>query len=622
MPTGLDCAASLGVGFFIMTGEESNGLLLVLGAILILMTAWRQYGAGDTVGSQGLEFLSADDDLKTVRMVSVATASENARGRFFYITGFLMLYITVVMVPQIGEAFVAIGRQDVSGGANAEINSWLSTNEAFLSRPVGFLFAVSVALGATAPAFAPIESRLRSLAYFLAGVPRNMYRVRRELEAFDYESIKNVPEETLTLSKAFENGHTKQAVANNATIQAISNALLCVDLLQRPIIGVHSYEFEHYFEDDKPKRRVEDLRARYARLRQRAGNEKFDDTSLEVLLHDAQSLLKTLQSYFALFVVRKGNVPAYLRDEPEAQVFKEVIQNPSPQPLNNLLVTTVAAVVVGFFLSFATLWLFAGFNQWIVNSKYDAVSMTVETIPSYFPKSDLSGKVPQAEEKPRDSVGPDFERLRQYTIQVTRFAFMFLLFCPFVLTLVKLSRKDQGTWPEPNTDRPPIWDYFISAIGWTLFGVTLLLLIEVVSSSSVLNEFRQAGMREGIERIALFFKQEEQFAIWAAVRMFAVGVVFSIGFYYILDHHEEANMPMKKTVYRAGLGMAAIIGTSLFATLVFNIPGHLGFNWWQAAIVFALPFSVWLIAYSFVVEFFEPKQEGDAGGPGLGGKGE
>ena len=403
---------------------------------------------------------------------------------------------------------------------------------------------------------------MRSIAYFFAGVPRNIYRVLQSLEELNYSDFGDTDD--LPLLQAFRE-KLEQTPADpifRSTIQAIETSLRCIDLLQGPIIGPQRAAFRQLFSDEAPLARIEDLSARYNQIRGRIRDLRIDDSALNDLQEDAVGLADSMQCLFALYAIRSRRTPEALRDTPTAKIIGKVTDDTTAQSLHDIS-------LAGFFG--------AVFSYLLVEKVAFVLS---------------------------DPNSPDRAALvRQLCADMLIPLIPSLLLLAFLTILFRHLRIDQASWPKPKLWHIPFWDYARLAFLPALCATFLYGLITCLAAEGVIRYALAGDFADLIEASAVFLEAEYT----QLPRVFLLSFVTACGLLFVADQHDH--MRWFVTVGAAllvslFLWMVANLAASLFAIA----PPGFGLSLEDMAIIVTLPFAVFLLLYAGAAELAETQQ--------------
>ena len=540
---------------------------IALGAVILLFEAYKEYTTADAVDNLKSNNQTSRKELENVRMSALTTRSEHRRGLLIYMIFFIGFYAVLLLSPELVTAFIAGSGQaeTVSGGASTIARSIVNRGEDGAaqgaltnSTALPFWLAMSITLGATSPTFQVIERKIRAIAYFFAGVPRNIFRVLQSLEELNYGHFGE--DAQMPLLQAFcerLEAHPANPILRG-TVQSIESSLRCIDLLQAPIIGPQRSAFRQLFNDDAPLARIDDLRARYNQLANKISELHSDDEALQELQDEAVTLADAMQCLFALYAIRSRRIPEALRDTPTAEIIEKVAGESTAQSLHDITLASIFGAVFSY----------------VLVEKYALVASGV-------------GAFDEAEE-----------------VRVVAAAMLIpllpaLVLLAFLTILFRHLRIDQGAWPRPETAQIPFWDYAKLAFWPALCASVLYGLVTCLCADGVARHILAGeGSKAVGAGLAFLATEVEQLP-----RIFLMSYVCACGLLFLADQHDRLRWFVTlgvALVLSAFLWMVANLAASLFGIAP---PGLVTRA--DMTIMVTLPFSIFLLLYASAAEFAE-----------------
>ncbi|WP_425090755.1 hypothetical protein [Tropicimonas sp. S265A] len=543
---------------------------VVLGAAVLLFEAHKEYSSADAVDNLKSNNQPTRKELENVRMTALTTEAENRRGRMIYMMAFVALYLILLASPELIPILVPenAGPADaVAGGADHIVRSIVNPSlEGESASPLDqpdslpFWLAVSIVIGAASPTFQFLERKVRSIAYFFAGVPRNIFRVIKALESLNYNDFGD--DSQMSLFKAFTEKLTSSPpdpILGNTT-EAIKSSLRCIDLLQGPIIGPQRAAFRELFNDEAPLARIEELSARYGSIRSSIRDSELKDEAMAKLLEDSVALAGSMQCLFGLFAIRSRGTPDALRGTPAAEIIKKVTESKTAQSLHDIALASVVGAVVSY-LAFERL-------AWLLRDP---------------------------------SAQSTFNELQNACADMLWPLLPSLVLLSVVTITTRHYKIDQGDWVPPVLGHIPFWDYaklaWIPAVLATLlYGLITCLRTEAVFAHLMLLEFTE------MTEVSVSFLKEElaQFPRILLMSFFAACAML-----FIADHHD--NMRWYATVAASVIATIFLWMVAQFSASLAKMPPPTwaGLTLDDMAILITLPFGTFLVLYASTSELAE-----------------
>ncbi len=538
---------------------------IVLGALILLFEAYKEYTTADAVDNLKSNNQASRKELENVRMSALTTKAENWRGLVIYMMFFLGIYCVMLMSPEMIATFIPGSEEAtaLTGGSNVIARSIVNPdagngadNTLVDPRSLPFWLAIAITLGAASPTFQVIERRIRAIAYFFAGVPRNIFRVLQSLEDLNYGNFGDG--DSLPLWKAF---HDKIAASDiepimDGMVQGIESSLRCIDLLQAPIIGPQRSAFRQLFNDDAPLARIDDLRARYNSILGRISELKVETDALEALQDETAKLADSMQCLFALYAIRSRKVPEVLEGTPTAVIIEKVTGEDTAQSLHDITLASIFGTVISYIL--------------------------VEQVAMF---GSSAGDVPE---------------LREVCAAMLIPLIPSLVLLAFLTLLLRHLRMDQGSWPSLEQGQIPFWDYAKLAFWPAVLAMVVYGAITCIGADGVIRH-ALAGNGSDMISTGLNFLKEE---IEQLPRIFLLSYVTACGMLFIADQHNQ--MRWFVTVGIALVGSVFLLMVANLAASLFKIaPPVLGLSLWDVAIMVTLPYAVFLVFYAIAAELAE-----------------
>ncbi|WP_209428374.1 hypothetical protein [Pararhodobacter sp. SW119] len=558
-----------------------QALAVFFGCFILVCEAWREYENSDAINRLKSSNQPKRKELENVRISALTTKPEYKRGRWIYIVCFVFLYFLLITIPEIAGMLIRGGAAaDIAdGGANSRFRSWVNSSEAgslqgSLSEnptlPVSL--AIAMVIGVTTPTFTVVERSIRSLAYVIAGVPRNIYSVLENLEGLNYRDYARG--ENLPLYEAFERKDEQHKLSEDGSadlIRSISEALRIVDLLQSPVIGPRRNVFRTVFLGESPMERIDDLRARYTQIRTKIAdldNAELREQTLDALQQESTDLAGSMQCLFALYAIRSKAIPEILKGTPQERIIHETTRGSARQSLDDIAVASILGAIFSVFL----VALYARYLLGVAGVAVDS-----ET-----------------------AVG-----VRDFTRRIL-FPLLPSLFVVSLMTVFRRHAKlDQGTYPKLEENRVPFWAYAKLVALPTLLGTFLYIVLMVANTDA--SRLLLGGLFGEGRDLALSFIGAE---LYQLPRIVALFFFYSCGLLIIADQHEK--MPWYITIGVVG----TILVWLLFMVLsVFPILNEDAFKPKSSVLLsnhvtlmFFLPVAVTLYFYAAAAEFAEKGQ--------------
>ncbi len=532
---------------------------IVLGGLVLLFEAYKEYTNSDAVDNLKSNNQTSRKELENVRMTALTTKSENRRGLAIYILFFLGVYVAMLLSPEMAETFIGGGESAAKGGADISAQSLVNPDESVkaLSDPgnLPFWLAVAITLGATSPTFQFMERKARAIAYFFAGVPRNIFRVLQSLEDLNYQQFGDGAD--LVLLQFFRQRlqeHPADPILQS-TVKNIESSLRCIDLLQTPVIGPQSMVFRQLFQDETPLARIGDLRARYNQLLGKIRDLPVEAEPLQALQEETLKLADSMQCLFALYAIRSRRIPGALQGTPAALIIEKVTIEGTAQPLNDITLASVFGAVFSY----------------LVVEKYALVVSTSTEV---------------------DATGA-------FTASLLVPLILSLILLAFLTILLRHLKIDQGSWPNDLGMQIPFWNYAKLAFWPAVFATVLYATVTCLGADGVMR-YASEGDGEAMIKTALEFLKGE---IQQLPRILFLSYVTAFGLLFVSDHHERMH-------WSATLGVALVVSAFLWmvATLaqsLFSVAPPAGLDTGAVAIMVTLPYSIFLILYSTAAEVAE-----------------
>ncbi len=538
---------------------------IILGGVILLFEAYKEYTTADAVDNLKSNNQASRKELENVRMSALTTDAENWRGLVIYMMFFVVIYLVMLMSPEMIATFIP-GSQEataLTGGSNVIARSIVNpdldggADQTLIDpRSLPFWLAIAITLGAASPTFQVIERRIRAIAYFFAGVPRNVFRVLQSLEDLNYGNFGD--DDTLPLWTAF---HDKIAASDispimDGMVQSIGSSLRCIDLLQPPIIGPQRSAFRQLFNDDAPLERIDDLRARYNGILVRISELEVETAALEALQDDTAKLADSMQCLFALYAIRSRKVPEVLENTPTAEIIEKVTGEDTAQSLHDITLASIFGTVISYVL--------------------------VEQVAMF------------------GSTAADVQQLREICAAMLIPLIPSLILLAFLTLVLRHMRMDQGSWPSLAHGQIPFWDYAKLAFWPAIMAMFVYGAITCIGADGVV---RHALSGDGSAMIStgLNFLREE---IEQLPRIFLLSFVTACGMLFVADQHNQ--MRWYFTVGSTLVGSIFLLMVANLAASVFNIaPPAIGLSLRDVAIMVTLPYAVFLIFYAIAAELAE-----------------
>ncbi len=533
-----------------------------LGGLILLFEAYKEYTTSDAVDNLKSNNQASRKELENVRMSALTTKAENRRGLAIYMVFFVGIYFVMLMSPELIATFVMGSKEATAatGGSNVVarsiVNPEAGAGPAVDPRTLPFWLAIAITFGAASPTFQVIERKIRAIAYFFAGVPRNIFRVLQSLEDLNYGSYGDG--ETLPLWKAFREkiAASKVDPIMDGMVQSIESSLRCIDLLQPPIIGPQSSAFRQLFNEDTPLARIDDLRSRYASILGRIANFKLEKDTLQSLQDETAKLADSMQCLFALYSIRSRKVPEALMNTPTAQIIEKVTGEDTAQSLHDITLASIFGAVFSYVL--------------------------VEQVAMF--SSNVS----------------DATELREICAAMLIPLIPSLILLAFLTILLRHLRMDQGSWPRSDDIQIPFWDYAKLAF-WPAFLATVLYgAITCIGADGVVRHALDGDGSAMITTGLNFLKDE----IEQLPRIFLLSYVTACALLFVADQHDR--MRWFVTVGIALVVSAFLLMVANLAASLFNIvPPATGLGLLDIAIMVTLPYSIFLVFYAIAAELAE-----------------
>lgn len=553
---------------------ETYALALIIGAAILFYQAWREYGTSDTVDQLRSNNQPARKDLENVRMSALTTDPEYKRGRWTYIAGFLLLYLVLVNSPDIFRVFFPPNTEDsVAGGAEVVTKSYFSDEDdaaepAAEDPTMPLLVAIAMVLGVASPAFKVVENLIRSVAYAISGVPRNIYRVISNLEQLDYD--RHARDVDLPLRREFDTYMRAQAAQGDPVPDATGRHLLAtlqiIDLLHGPIVGHQRNVFFSLFSGEAPLERIDGLRARYNQLRDEIAGLSSQQNSVEkidAILMEAVDLAGSMQCLFALFAIRSKRSAEVTRTSTQAAIIQEITATEDAQSINDIMIASCFGVIFGGVLVFMLAnYLVAGENDVRVAGTLDSVRLLmVPLLPSI------------------------------------------VLFATFTIFL-RHVRIDQGNWHEAKLNEINFASYASVAIWPAVFSVAVFAIIMTLFSELVWNHL-WAGEFDQARTVGFQFLASKASEL---PRLLATFFFLGCGLLFVADQHN--NLPWQITVGAVGtvLSVVLVVVVLLFDFLVQPDNPNGAFSSLVMSLMMLVPIVVTIFFYASAAEFTETDQ--------------
>lgn len=547
---------------------------VVFGGILLLYEAYKEYSTADAVDNLKSNNQPSRVELENVRMTALTTKAENRRGRLIYMLMFMALYLMILVSPELIPIFFAgsdFQPEDVTGGASHVVRSIVNPDVSGgeispLGEPsaMPFWLAMAIILGATSPTFQAVERQVRAIAYFFAGVPRNIFRVLKALEGLDYRNYGGAAHLPLYQTFTVKFARAPEDVAFRGTEQIIKSALRCIDLLQGPIIGPQRAAFRELFNDEAPLARIEDLSARYSRLRDRIRNLNAEGEGLESALsemqEDAVDLASSMQCLFALFAIRSRKLPESLRGTPTGAIIEKVTGDETSQSLHDIALASVFGAVFSYLVVEKCAWLLRdrGLAPLAEDVRDVAANMLIPLLPS-------------------------------------------LMLMALLTIALRHFRIDQGDWTRPRHIGLPFFDYAKLALVPSLVGTLCYGVITCLQVDAVMHEFVALDFRQVVNVSGEFLKAEYV----QLPRVLLMSFFTSCTLLFIADQHN--NLRWYATVAAALIAAGFLWMVATFAASLFEIPApsKAALDSGDMAILMTLPFGIFLLIYASASELAE-----------------
>ncbi len=539
-----------------------------LGGIILLFEAYTQYSTADAVDNLKSNNQPSRKELENVRMTALTTDAENWRGRAIYMLMFALLYVVILISPEMVSVFLASGTQTdaVSGGtshlARSIVNPGDQTGDATpLSDPksLPFWLAMAITVGATSPTFQVVERKLRGIAYFFAGVPRNIYRVLQSLEELNYTKYSATGQTPLLqafLEKQRENKHDP---IMDGTVQSIEGALRCIDLLQGPIIGPQRSAFRQLFTDDTPLARIEHMSSRYNRIRATIRELSMDEKAINELHEEAMELTSSMQCLFALYAIRSRKIPEALEGTPSAAIIERITEDKTAQSLHDISLASVFGAVFSYLIveRMALMSIDPGLVDRAEIARNISAEMMIPLIPA-------------------------------------------LILLAFLTILFRHLKVDQGAWPPREPGQIPFWDYATLAIIPASCATLLYGIVTCLGAEGVMRHGMSGDFNAMIEASGRFLSAE----IGQLPRVLFMSFVAACAILFLADQHNQM-----RWYVTAGAALIASVFLWMVATLAASLfgmaPPGSGVTLGDMAIMITLPFAVFLTLYAGAAEIAE-----------------
>ncbi|MEO0439126.1 MAG: hypothetical protein AAF098_19790 [Pseudomonadota bacterium] len=539
---------------------------IALGCLILLFEALKEYRTADALDNLKSNNQSSRKELENVRMSALTTDPENKRGRLIYVILFFVLYGILLLFPEVIDTFVFFDNFSSDDGdvANVQVRSIVNVidnevvgNTAPIDTSLPLALAIAITLGATSPTFQVIERRFRAIAYYFAGVPRNIFRLLQVLEGFDYSKYGSSDELPLfsSFKERIDESSSDKVLAG--IIQSTETSLRCIDLLQLPIIGSQRTAFRQLFTDDAPLSRIDELTRRYHALAESIRTITVDIESLQSLHEESIELCDSIQCYFGLYAVRSKKVPASLENTPTGEILRKLNEEDTAQSIHDITVTVFLGSVLSYLVVIATIEILKGDSSSVLSST-TATAMLMPLIPA-------------------------------------------LALLSFMTIFHRHMRVDQGTWSKKRTAQVPFWDYAKAGFWPALIATISYGVITSLAADGVIRLAMLGDAGQMVTRALEFLRSEIQ----QLPRIFGLSYFFTFGLLFTSDRHD--NLRWHATLISALLVGVFLILVSVSCTHLFSIgsPSGTGLSPINMAFLVSLPFIIVLIIYASVAELSE-----------------
>ncbi len=373
--------------------------MIALGAAILVWDTWRKYDSEDAIVSSSPTLTGPRLELAGVRMSALTTKPEYVRGKLFYVGSFLGLYLICLIMPELIPPLIGAVDAEAIATARPEFKFLKPADAAVVASlddtpSVPLTLAMAIVVGASTPAFGMAERAVRSISYALAGIPRGINRVLRNIEVYPFEDLE--ADDHLPLVTRYNDfiKRLKPDKVMQQTADHTISALRAVDLLQGPVVGPMRTEFWDVYEGAAPLEKVDAARAAYHRLAKDLAELAADDPAprpapaeagpprgaWETLVEfqsQAQSLAASMQSLFALYAIRNSDLRRHRETTYHGRILRDVTAQRPQRSENEVLVAAVLGGVMSLLLVFVLAAFFRGDLGWTEPRFWKGLGMSI-----------------------------------------------------------------------------------------------------------------------------------------------------------------------------------------------------------------------------------------------------
>ncbi len=483
----------------------SDWAIFIAGGVILFAHVIHRYNQADKLSSIG-----HDPVLSRVHMKALTSPEEYARGSAFYSAIFVAIYVFLAFSPGFAEqVFVYLDGSTSRAPSSANSQSWtgrdLIETRSSAFQPIAL--AAAILTGVSLPLFEKPENLVRSIAYWIAGIPRGVHRASATLRKAPFSDFAADKELAfLSTFTDFSDGKDWSPLSQR-TVDEIKHSLRIIDLLRPAVVGNQAgtlFVVEPVKEVDAIVGEVrEQLDQITAALR--SLDDDFD--SLQALHGRARKTANVMQSVFALNYVRSRREMAPSDGTPADRIVNHIKDHQDNQSLQDLTFALFIGLVMTCFVFIARVW--------IVNADAE---------PERFAHQMMT--------YPRQAM-----TLPVVALSVATLLGMYL----------RSVRVDQELWPKWPGNKPPVLSFIKAAIMPSgvavLLGAATSIILERVSQSFLL----------GSGQLTTSFKEFTASVIivewWMWLSYFLVLTLLVACFYIVADLHNRPKMKWWKTLF-------------------------------------------------------------------------